>query len=273
MSYSLLSRFRGALIGSWVSEGLAFPDVSAHTKEGFCADAIATSAESLISTRSISSTAAQITRLDQHRALASIIPIALYGHDNPQALEPIIADTTPTALQGAALVIANSITAALAHRSPFNPLPALIQHVTDESLSQPLQQVERLLSCRGSLAIALQTLGDPEQIEVAVVLALYCWLSTPAQFQLSVLRAHRIPNVSPLTLSLTGAFSGAFNGQAAMPLPWLQSTAASGGKIESMEKRADQLLAIWSGCYPSELGTVNEMEAVAVSAPGLLHPR
>ncbi|MGB7414606.1 MAG: ADP-ribosylglycohydrolase family protein [Thermosynechococcaceae cyanobacterium] len=274
MSYSLLSRFRGALIGSMVSEGLSLSNVSAQAKEVLCGDEIATSAQSLISPGAAASTAVSATRQELHQALASIIPIALYGHDNPQSLGQMITDTTPQPLQAAALVIANIITAALTHPSPpFNPLPALIQQVTDESLCQSLQQLEGLLNHRESLAISLQTLGDPRRREVSIALALYCWLSTPEQFQLSVLRAHRIPHVSPLTLSLTGAFSGALNGQAAMPLPWLQSTVASRSNIESMEKLADQLLATWSGCYHSDPVTADTMKAVAVSAPGLLRPR
>jgi hypothetical protein len=266
MSYSLLNRFQGALIGGLVGETLPHPDLTQQPRASMYEGAIATSAQCLIATRSVSS-----LKIETHRAIASTISIALYFHDDRQKLRQAIIDTTPPTIQDFGFVIAESIAVALQPQmDPWAFLPRLIQLLPDEMLSQKLRQVQRLLIRRDSLAIAIQKLGNSQQIEVAISLAFYCWLSTVEQFQLSVLRAHCIPNVSPLTLLLTGAFSGALNGQAGIPLAWLSSTGAFQNRLQHMETLANQLLATWSGCYQTESEAAISL---AVASPGILRPR
>ncbi|MEO0375231.1 MAG: ADP-ribosylglycohydrolase family protein [Cyanobacteria bacterium P01_A01_bin.17] len=276
MPYSLINRFGGALTGALVGEILPRPTPTEQPQERGDRDrvvsslsfAIATSAQSLIATRS-----APPLVTETNGAIASTIPIALYFHDNAQKLRQAIMNAIPQAIQDEGFVVAESIAAALKTQMvPFKLLPELVQLLPDETLSQKLRQVQILLTRRDSLAIAIQKLGDPQQIEVAVSLAFYCWLSTAEQFQLSVLRAHRIPNVSPLTLLLTGAFSGALNGRVGIPQAWLEA-GASQNDLQRMEVSANQLLAAWSGCYQVEPDAVNGMDGVAIASPGILRPR
>jgi hypothetical protein len=277
MSYSLLNRFQGTLIGGLVGETLPHPDLTQQPRESMYEGAIAPSVQCLIATRSASS-----LKIEVDHAIASTISIALYFHDNRQKLRQAIIDTASPAIQDFGFVVAESIAVALQPQmNPWALLPELIQLLPDEVLSQKLRQVQRLLTRRDSLAIAIQKLGDSQQIEVAISLAFYCWLSTAEQFQLSVLRAHRIPNVSPLTLLLTGAFSGALNGQAGIPLAWLSPTGAFQNSLKHMETLADQLLATWSGCYhvgPDTVDPIKERATasglpLAVASPGILRPR
>ncbi|PZD73867.1 hypothetical protein C1752_01815 [Acaryochloris thomasi RCC1774] len=230
--------------------------------------AIATSAQSLIATRSAPPLVAET-----NRAIASTIPIALYFHDDAQKLRQAIMNAIPQAIQDVGFVVAESIAAALKPQmAPFELLPKLVQLLPDETLSQKLRQVQILLTRRDSLAIAIQKLGDPQHTEVAIALAFYCWLSTAEQFQLSVLRAHRIPDVSSLTLLLTGAFSGALNGRVGIPQAWLEA-GASQNDLQRMEVSANQLLAAWSGCYQVGPDSVDGMGGVAIASPGILRPR
>lgn len=265
MPYSLINRFRGALIGGFVGETSTLPDRQDQAREAiYCAE-IATSAQSLISTQSNSPLA---TEADM--AIAATIPIALFFHDDAQTLRQTIMDATPQAIQDAGFVVSESIAYALQPQmEPLRLLPKLVQLLPDETLSQKLRQVQKLLKRGDSLAIAVKKLGDAQQLEVAIALAFYCWLSTAEQFQLSVLRVHRIPNASPLTLLLTGAFSGALNGQMGIPQAWLTAGAVR-SDFQQMETLAEQLLATWSGCLQVGL---DGMDKVAIASPGILRPR
>lgn len=277
MPYSLINRFRGALTGALVGENLPhlYP-TERSAKSGnrnverfSLADAIATSTRSLMATHSASS-----LFVDHHRAIATIIPVALFFHDDAQKLRQAILQSTPQPMQDAGFVVAESIATALRPQmDPFKLLPELVQLLPDEVLSQKLRQVQRLLTRRDSLAIAIQKLGDPQQLEVAIALAFYCWLSTAEQFQLSVLRVPRIPNFSPLTLLLTSAFSGALNGQMGIPQAWLETAGEFQNELRQMEALADQLLAVWSGAYQPEADAAELVDGVAIAAPGILRTR
>jgi hypothetical protein len=269
MPYSLLSRFRGALIGGVVDQ---------RQPRYRCADltdveAVAATVQSLVTGQYSAVVKTEIEIL-------SLVPVALYLHDDHQKLRQIILEAIPVGLEDAGVAIATAITFALRPQvDPLRVLPELVQSLSDSGLSQKLQQVQNFLVRRDSLAIALQTLGDPNQLEIALAVAFYCWLSTATQFQLSLRRVQSIPDVSPLTLGLTGALSGALNGQSAIPTPWLTSQAST---LKAMETLADQLLAAWAGCYSvatkDAMGDQrwshgNVANLTAIASPGILHPR
>lgn len=269
MPYSLINRFRGALIGGFVGETSTHPDLNERAREAIYSDEIEVVTQSIIANRTVSPCVA-----GAEQAIVSTIPIALFLHDDTFNLRQVLIETTPQSSQDAGFVVAESIAAALKPQmSPLKLLPELVQLLPDEPLAQKLRQVQRLLTRRDSLAIAVQKLGDAPQVEVAIALAFYCWLSTAEQFQLSVLRAHRIPNVSALTLLLTGAFSGAMNGERAIPMSWLTPSGGLQLKLQWFETLAEQLLAIWSGCYQVGEDETNASERVAIASPGILRPR
>ncbi len=268
-------------MGGCIGEILLFQDSMSQSQEQGYADAIVSAAQLLLETRSISSCAAESAfETNKNRLLTSMLPVALYSHDDCQKLREVIRDSVPERIQNEAFVVTEGLAASLTGKMvPLELLPDLIQLLPDDGLSQKLRQVQALLMQRDSLAIAAQKLGNPQQIEVAISLAFYCWLSTAEQFQLSILHAQRIPNVSPLTLVLTGALSGALNGQGSIPLPWQAKNIASPGiALQQMEQLADQLLSAWSGCYQVKQVDVDRItrqaaQPFAISAPGILRPR
>lgn len=269
MPYLLINRFRGALVGGFVGETSTHPDLNERARHATYSDEIEIVAQSIIANRTVSPVGE-----DTERAIVSTIPIALYCHDDTLNLRQVLLETTPQPSQDVSFVVAESIAAALRPQmEPFKLLPELVQLLPDEALAQKLRQVQRLLIRRDSLAIAVQKLGDAPPVEVAIALAFYCWLSTAEQYQLSVLRAHRIPNVSALTLLLTGAFSGTLNGEKAIPMSWLTPGGALQLKLQLMETLAEQLLATWSGFNQVGEHDENASDSVAIASPGILRPR
>lgn len=280
MVYALLSRFRGALMGSAL--GVLYPNEV--TTASAQLQTIVHTTQSLI--QAIPSAGV----MEGAEAIMASVPLALYLHDNPQKLARVIRETMPPAVQNECQGVASGLAVALT--TQMSPLCSsqLVPMVPDGPLAQKLGQVQAMLSRRESLAIALQMLEPVPDIEpqmsrqrdlpTSITLAFYCWLSTAEQFQLSLLRAQQIPHVDPLTLLLTGAFSGAFNGETSIPSNWLEDQDISHGKdFSQLQMLADQLFAAWSGCYQIEapdaakVETQKSSQLAAVAAPGLLRPR
>jgi ADP-ribosylglycohydrolase len=111
----------------------------------------------------------------------------------------------------------------------------------------------------------------------AIALAFYCFLRTPEAWPLSVQMAGR-PGYSPsLVAAFTGALSGAYNSEIAIPISWLtayeQNQAATAEPTitaTAIRQQATQLLASWSGSY--HVATVHPLTA-AVAAPQVIRPR
>lgn len=157
-------------------------------------------------------------------------------------------------------------------------------------LSQQLQQVQKLLSQRAGLEQARTQLirqaaeqGDPKyQQTTAIALALYCWLSTPDDSQLAVLRSHRLAYRSPVVGALTGALAGAYNGYTSLPVNGclaVRSSGQSGAAVTSEQAQPDwltlatHLLSTWSGTYDLQEFTTQPQPLPAIAAPRVIRPR
>ncbi len=113
---------------------------------------------------------------------------------------------------------------------------------TDNALTEMLLQVQILLEkgadletatthlCKSATALRerqgegekkLQTesIVNPGNL-IPIALAFYCFLNTPEDLRLSVVRAARCGIAGQITCALTGALSGAYNGVAAIPVEW-----------------------------------------------------
>jgi ADP-ribosylglycohydrolase len=236
------------------------------------------------------------------------IPIALFFHENQDQLHYYLQQTasswqTSSEIQGGVLAVGNAI--ALAMQEQLHPLDLIPQLLTELNLvahsplfTHQLQQVQICLEQQLGLAQAMPLLsldlnampssslgnlsGQVSQDNLAIAteltalaLSFYCFLSTPEDYSLSLLRsAHGAIQISRLkillglprmqmiramgvTTALTGALSGAHNSLAGIPTDWrikldhAQDSPLVGleflSPVDKVKDLANQLLAVWSG--------------------------
>ncbi len=122
------------------------------------------------------------------------------------------------------------------------------------------------------------TMGEERDIAIeraqtgneAIALAFYCFLSTPCDLRLALLRAARCGEAAPVIAALTGALGGAYQGLGGLPLAWVATDSHVWGIPETaLHALAAHLFAAWSGVYaPAE-----RMAVAAIAAPGVIRPR
>jgi len=97
------------------------------------------------------------------------------------------------------------------------------------------------------LAEILNEADNPNQI--AIALAVYCFVATPRYFELAVKRAESISlSKSLLTTALTATLSGAYNGIAGIPWSW-RVRANKQQIYQSESQLAAYLFQAWLGIY------------------------
>jgi len=207
------------------------------------------------------------------------------------------------------LAIGYAIARALKEKlNPPSLIPETVTYLgVDTPLTALLLQVQILLDRGASLEAAVNQLcksavvQQRQQVQeersetklvspssfLPIAIAFYCYLSTPEDLRLAVVRAARTGIEPQLTCSLVGAISGAYNSTVGIPLEWrlalgqnseapeiaagrsplLWGTASYG---EIMELAA-HLLAIWSGAYHS-LGEGKSLSYPVVAAPYVIRP-
>jgi ADP-ribosylglycohydrolase len=236
--------------------------------------------------------------------------VALFNHENQEKLL--------SHLHGAALsvrasraasegVLAVGCALAMALKEKLDPqtlIPQTIACLEDAgavntATAEQLVRVESLLQLRAGLEMAVEQLGRGEAVaraavgrgaggswpeSASVALAFYCFLSTPEDIRLSVMRAVRAGVEPMLTGMLTGALSGAYNSTAGMPAAWRVALSLPAGTTSLRElwgvagaaeilQLAARLFAAWSGVYqPAEAG-IELCRWGAVAAPDLIRPR
>lgn len=175
---------------------------------------------------------------------------------------------------------------------PLSLIPKIIDYIGEqEPLVGQLRQVKRLINQGASLETATTQLSqnakslEQQQLSsegkqksqssallIPISLALYCFLSTPEDLSLAVLRAARTRWMNQ-TCSIVGALSGAYNSSAAIPVRWRQTKefellgTSNEGEIMKLAK---SLWAVWCGVYNPEK-TIDPMPAVA--ARNVIRPR
>ena len=79
---------------------------------------------------------------------------------------------------------------------------------------------QRLLATDLSTADALVEIGTTGWIVHTVAAAVYCFLKTPTDFERSIIDAVMGGYDADTTAAITGAISGAYNGEASIPRRW-----------------------------------------------------
>lgn len=284
MRYSLVSRFRGTLLGILLGQSLA---KDYEQKSQNCSEMVRLA---ILGTQSLISLGKLdlddwLKRQQQKspdlvtnnkvlpQAILATIPVALFFHDNKIKLRENLLrvleiwDHDPVVRDGTLAIgyaIAQSLTEKL---QPQTLIPQTIAFLGETStlLPQKLLKVNDLLEQRVGLEKVQAELSKQEKWTNAVAIAFYCFLSTLEDFSVSVLRATDNGNIARQEArasdylqtigAITGALSGAYNSSVGIPVKWqmmrsqVDLAAWELTSFDQMLELADALVAVWSGMY------------------------
>lgn len=299
MRYSLLNRFRGAFFGSALGDILSsvgnknlqnrgLPKELAFSQWGKIARSGAESAiacgrvdlqdwvgrsgelqKLLLSSNKIKVSSGEVA--------VAMLPVLLFSHDNEIILRARLTQVLASWQLSSetiedVLVLGYAIAHALTEQlNPKTLLPQTLGYFSNAStpLLDQLGQVQILLAQNASLETTLSQLSRKSpQTTLPIALAFYCFLSTPEDFRLSVIRAAKTSTRSQVTTALTGMLSGVYNSYSSIPPSWRISFNHT--DQEQMLQLGDSLLAVWSGVYHAT--GVNQCHLSAVAAPHVMLP-
>ncbi|NES97039.1 MAG: ADP-ribosylglycohydrolase family protein [Desertifilum sp. SIO1I2] len=311
MRYSLLSRFQGTFCGSVLGElwGLNLPELSrgqfpsALTSGGWYDFAIA-STHNLLK----ANLTERVATSPSPAALGAIVPIACFYHENRLLLQQQLASLgqsyafTPEVQLNA--VILSQILALIFKEQllvPLNVLPHLIEqfnseleHLDSKELLPQLHHLQTLLEQGATLEAVESQLNHSCAATLSMLRALYCFLSTPEDFRLVVLRSARTSKTPQLTSAIAGMLAGAYNSFSGIPLSWrlgwhkLSQVQGTQPDLHHLSQLAHHLWAAWSGSYyatapalqskdaqnlVSDPVFLNVAQLSAIAAPQTLRPR
>lgn len=316
-----LVRLRGWDLRDWSEIWVGFSQSELTTVNSQLDDEAISITEEILSRRNlISSVASNSLPVMFHpsEAAVAILPAAIFFHENKaqlrEKLEQVVGvwhspKDVKQDLLGGALAVGYAIARALKEKlNPADIIPETVTYLgVDTPLASLLLQVQILLEQGASLEAAVIQLCKSAVVEqrqqvvekkseaklvspssyLPIAIAFYCFLSTPEDWRLAVVRAARIGIKPQLTCSLVGAMSGAYNSTVGIPVEWrlaggqnselpeiagrrsrlLWDTASYG---EIMELAAN-LLAIWSGAYHSWVDR-ELLSYPVVTAPYVIRP-
>lgn len=243
-------------------------------------------------------------RIDAGLAIAAL-PIALFFHADPHQLEQELQQADKVwqhqpelgALGDGILAIGYALSLAL--REQLDPAQ-LIAEVIEElesnrdrtTTADPSAQskfVEQLQFAqtlnqtsldRATAQIRSQSKLQPSDT-LSIAIAFHCFLNTPEDFSLSVIRAAQLHG-NPQTTSLTATLSGAYNGISSIPLSWRSALERSNPEhsplnrlwgfatATELQHLSDQLLAAWSGAYDLVHLLNYPAHTLAIAAPKVI---
>ncbi len=302
MRYSLLSRFQGTLLGAALGEiyasqyqqqkSVASSPLKLEESLGVNLGVYPWYSISLLYAQSLircgkldleawkkqkSLLSSKIGTASCSEAAIAMLPVALFLHENEAKLrdELVLASSLwQPASPTPSSVLAVGYALALALKEKLHPttlIPQTLAYLKDSQtpFGQQLEQVQSFLENGSGLEQVVSQLFKVAQPSTTpVVLAFYCFLSTPEDFRLSVTRAIRTAYQPQITAALTGALSGVYNSLNGIPLGWRSSKRSDSGEILQV---AAHLLAVWSGVYDTT--TTQSTKETAVAAPRVIQPR
>lgn len=321
MQHSLRQRFRGALLGAALGEslglscgeGFASPACkvwrSMQQQEGqpeslliaplsqFCWSKAAVAQSQFFASglfrQEETLPLSAIDRLELAGVAIATLPIALFYHEDwyqlQQALEQVASAWRISLPITPILTVAYTVSLALRERLHLETLiPRLITdlelHDRDPQLMQQLNQVQGWVQQRAGIALPrslMQEIRLGSSDASAVTIALYGFLSTPADFQLSLLRTAQMLRQPQIACAIVGALSGAYNGLAAIPLHWRRAFNATMARFAILAplvseaellQQSDRLWASWSGAdNPEEW--LQQCLPPTIASPHLIRPR
>ncbi len=190
------------------------------------------------------------------------LPVMLFCHEDDIKLPSALGSIVRPQDRGAVLAVSTAIAQAL--REQLHPKTLIPQTIavlerspelpSGTNLLKLLEQVQTGLEQNASLATLTPALKSSASLtDRTVAMAFYCFLSTPEDLRLAVLRAAQATE-APLTAALTGALAGAYNSTIGIPLAWSREAISPKQSPEPSPKHSlplDQLVsrlwAVWAG--------------------------
>ncbi|HLO50369.1 MAG TPA: ADP-ribosylglycohydrolase family protein [Kamptonema sp.] len=278
-------------------------------------------AEELLNRKNVISSATSKPKpfmLSPSEAAVATLPTAMFFHENKAQLREKLEQLavvwhSPNYVEQDSIAgpLAVGYAIARALKEKLNPASLIPETVTylgvDTPLTALLLQVQILLDQGASLEAAVIQLcknvvvqqkqhvleGKSEAKFVSpssflpIAIAFYCFLNTPEDLRLAVVRAARTGIEPQLTCSLVGAISGAYNSKVSIPLEWRLAVEQNSASSELAAGRAPllwgkasygeivelaaNLLAIWSGAYHSDSAS-ELLSYPVVAAPYVIRP-
>lgn len=212
------------------------------------------------------------------------LPLGLFVHDNLSALQCLDwegLEAEPN-IQDGVLAMAGAIAYILTPNLELDHLiPNLLPRLDPETpLTDQLEQVQALLQQKASLEIAIRQLTQNVKVSsserfdsqfeaenwTAFALGLYCFLTTPQDYSLTVLRAGQTNYQPEITASISGALCGAYQGLSGISAKWrltlpekplwlevdpkIENHSVKSQTCESeLLQLTHDLFAVWSGVY------------------------
>lgn len=240
-----------------------------------------------------------VLNLTPSNAVIASLPVALLYHDDEFKLRQELQQwgkvwQNHLEINLSNLAVGYIIAQALTERlDPQTLIPKIINYLGEEEpLVDQLRQVEKLIAEGTNLDTAITNLSkNAKYLEkdlrfgeskhrplssnflIPVSLALYCFLSTPEEFGLAVLRAART-GWAAQTCTIVATISGVYNSISGIPVEWRQKMAVEllgiNDQIEILSL-AKSIWAVWSGVYNPNKMTYNLVPAVAAS--NIIRPR
>jgi hypothetical protein len=209
-------------------------------------------------------------------AIIAMLPLMLFFHEDRLKLREVIINIshgwqldweTCSSAVAIGYLVSRSLTESLKIRTV---IPQLLDEMTNlhPAIFQELSTLDRSLAGSISLHQVERRLAKSEHpIVTSVLLAIYGFMATPADFSVATRRVARLESRSLLTCALTGILSGAYNSLTGIPL---------NGCIATQDRTqwqafAAQLLNAWAGvdlqhAFPPEL-------PLAIAAPNVIQRR
>lgn len=311
MRYSLVSRFRGTLLGALLGTNLAITREQPPESFSDMGKLMLLGAESLLELGKLDlndwqqrqqQTLPDLKTIHKVplKAIIATLPVALFFHEHPLKLRQQLLQTSqiwsddPVVRDGALAIgyaIAQSLTEKLDSRTLIPQIIAFIGE-TPTLLPKKLLQVNDLLAKYAALDQAEAELSTQDQTSSAIAMSFYYFLTTLEDFRLTLLRAthHQKFLHSPTVSAIAGALSGTYNSTAGIPPQWKVLHSSSNSATEErvnfsqVLELADALVAMWSGVYNVSLhsrhfqpeGCIipNQQDSVSVfAAPRVIRSR
>lgn len=252
MGYSVLNRFAGAIIGSYLGENLLqSKDPSSpiqYRSENWTKIGIDNSQTGEIyAPQQKNATIEQI-------AVASLPEFLLFYESQDLLREALNKMRILTAANREVLLIWGSAISLASQEKQTENIGFIarilekLTHISPEA-TEILSQIQKWLDADENLHSVVENLERSQISEYkGIALALYCFASTPEDFQICLKRAFAANYKLPTTAALTGAIAGAYNSRSGIAISWRYSD-RDRATIADIYQFAKKLFYLWSGVY------------------------
>lgn len=274
MRYSLISRFRGTLIGATIGEKITQKQQS---NPSTIANLLISGTQSLVDRGRFDRESWQedllLAELTPIKAIAATLPLALFYHDNEIKLRQNLLSassilppekTNQAGILAVGYAIAQAITEKL---DPSKLIPQILEFIDEPNtdFSSKLMQVQWLLAQKAGVEKTLIPItANCDRLTASVALGFYYFLSSPEEFNLSIKRSKKSPTSAPIVGALAGAYNSSSNIPSSCPI-----FVAPTNLEREMLQLSDSLVAVWSGVYDRNAS----LGATAVAAPRVIRFR